>query len=151
MSTTEAPISFYLDDDFKVLVGKEKKLITIPRLTYANAKAVVGIVSKFMADDTAESVVGSVKGKKVGVMGEAALSDFTDYVRKIIPKLMEKQNVEIVGEILTAVSDGVLKKNILDQMQYEEACKLGEYLITRNFEALKNFSASLRVISTSEK
>lgn len=144
-------ITFHLDDDFHIVVGSKKTEVIVPRLKMKDAKKVLASVSRVVAEDNAKAIesIGAAARANSSISKEG-FGDYAELIRRAVPALMESKYLAIVEQLLSDLSEGVLGGHVQD-MQYEEAVKIVSFLLDKNFESLKNLSASLQAISSSAK
>lgn len=143
-------VNFHVQDDFKFKIGREGKEITVPRLLFRETKKILDAVAGILVNDsqaTLKILRGAEKVKTV--KHTKAFNTFLKAVGVILPKLIVEKNIDKISELIRAVSNDVITQKDIEMMQYEEACKILSYLIEKNFESLKNLSASLQAIITS--
>lgn len=146
------PVSFHVVDDFKVMVGKDQQELSIPRISFSRAGRVVQVVGEAIAEDSGMvlEIIGESRRADT-LLTRDAFSSYSEKVKKVIPMLMNTKNITAVKNLLKFVSCEIITDEIIDEMQYSEAVELAAYLINQNFEPLKNLSASLEAIGTSDQ
>jgi hypothetical protein len=145
-------ISFNLKDDFVIQVGEKNTEIKIPRLKYKNAGTVLRIIGEVIADDNAKAIQSIGEAARANAASnKKGYDEYAAFIKKVQPALLESKSVTIIGNVLKIVSEDAITDEHLNEMQYEETARLAAYLIEKNFESLKNFTASLQAISTSAK
>jgi hypothetical protein len=137
-------ISFYVNDDFKIKVGKDQKEFTIPRMKFLTGEKVVQKIAEVQAKDIKGAVNLLIKVKNGD---NKIVSDISETVKTLI----NEKNFGIVLSIIDLVSEHVLNEKLLRETdcQYDEVLKILVYLIENNFSSLKNLSASLQAITSS--
>lgn len=144
------PMNFNLDEDFKITIGKEKQEIIIPRLMFKNVRKFLNKLSESIAEDRNFSLSILGKVKEADILRTSKSFDLIGkFLKTVIPELVEKQNLTIIKGLLFLISENIITEKHLDVMQFNEVVKLLTFLVDKNFESLKNLSASLQVISSS--
>lgn len=145
-------VTFRLDEDFKVKVGKDQSEITVPRLTFGHAKVVQKLIGSVIGDAESRSVESLGRAAKANAtMSPNAYKDFAKFIREAIPILVEANNWTVIKELLMEVSEGAIDEKTILSMQFSEAANLLVYLLDGNFASLKNLHASLQAIYSSGK
>ena len=144
-------VTFRTEEDFLFEIGKEKNQVAVPRMTFLTAKKVIATIGNYVATDMAKGVEAAAAAGKVTISGGRAVAEYTKAIAIIIPTLLQNKNIEIIEKLLIDISEETITPEMVSQMQYEEAAKILSYLLEKNFEALKNLSASLQAISSYEK
>jgi len=143
-------ISFNVREDFKIKTGKEDREITIPRLLFKNTRPIFELISAIITQDAKASFKIIQEAAKVQTaLHKKSFESFSKAVELVMPQIIREKNYDKIAELLKLVSEGVLTKEIVEDMQYNEACDLLAFLLNKNFESLKNLSASLQAMNMS--
>ena len=141
-------MSFRTKEDFVVELGDPVAIYTIKRLKFKNAESVLGGLLEVSRE------IGSFSMRLAAALADAPKQ--TDQQRNVvfslietmIPALMSASCFGIVKDTLEKISGGVITKEVVAELDYEEAVKLLTFLIDKNFESLKNLYASLQTLTT---
>lgn len=151
---SEAPLTFYRSEDFKVTVGKDKKELTIPRISFTDGKKVIDIISGLMVEGSSYQLKSAAKIHQASLLlNQKSFDAYADFIKMSLPFLNELQSYGMVIELMTAISSDVLDEKKAKEygMQYREVIDLVAYLLDENFATLKNLLASLEAIAVSVK
>jgi hypothetical protein len=149
---TMKPLTFYLNDDFTICIGKAQRELKVPRLSWVAAGKVLDAIANVLANDNSAAIEGAGLASRASItMEKKAFEAHADYLKKIIPLLVRSKNYDVVKNLLFQISEGVVTDKETGEMQFNEAVAMLTYLLDANFAALKNLSASLQAISTSAK
>jgi len=145
-------INFHTNEDFKFKIGDEEKIIDVPRMVYRNAKIILETIGRYTAEERSFFLELLGKAKKADVLiSEKNYNTFSEFLIKRIPELATKNLYYRITELLKIISNNILNDKIIEEMQYDEAVKILTFLLDKNFDSLKNLSASLQTIDMSEK
>lgn len=145
-------VGFYVDDDFKIKIGKEGTEITVPRLLFKQTSKILSAVADILVEDSKAAFRIIQESTKVKtVLKSKAFEQFSEVLAEVLPKLIVEKNIGKISDLLDKVSSSTITEKHIEEMQYTEACDMLAYLLTQNFASLKNLSASLQAISSSVK
>lgn len=134
------PVSFRLNEDFKVKLGKDQTEITIPRLLYKDAQSLLDIVARYVAQSSFTTLQIATSLSNLENLSESL-------VNKTFSMLIQNIGYKVLNELLELLSYKSIPQEIIETMSYDEAAKLVQFLFEKNFESLKNCFASLEAMT----
>ncbi len=143
---------FYKAEFIPIRVGSSQKLINVPWLTYPQMKKVLSVISSILAEDNASAIKSLGLGEKANILKTTeAFNNYAAFIKDLIPRLVGNRHYTFIEKLLCAISEEAITPAIVATMQLQEAAAFSAYLVEKNFETLKNMSASLATIDTSSK
>lgn len=139
--------SFRTKEDFKISVGPKDQEISIPRVKFKDADAIIDLISQDVHLSTVASIQILQASSGLKATGKDA-QRFSELVKEIIPAVLKSRSVTLVEKLLHKLSRGIISQDVIDSLDYEEAVRIVTFLIEKNFESLKNLSASFQAIAT---
>jgi len=145
------PVSFYVDKDFTIKYGKEQKEIKVPRMSHASGEKAVRLISEVMSKNVASVIeLLGMEMEKKGLQADGKkYKAQSALIGTFISELVNERYYGIIQDMLEVISEGVITKKMLGEMQFTESAGVLCYLLDNNFHALKNLSASLDAITMS--
>jgi hypothetical protein len=141
-------VSFRIQGDFKVKLGKDQQEFSIPRLKFKDADKVIGIISKAAASSASSALKIAFSSKMAGA-DATKFNDISGSIDQVLSELMRTQSFITISEIFDAMTYDSIPAEIIAAMDYQEMVDLVTYLVKETFGALKNLSASFEVITMS--
>jgi hypothetical protein len=147
-------LRFYVDGDIVVEMGKDKKSIAIPRITFGDMREVVNYIAAVASADVATTVdvmAQQWQSKAATVVADGSLKDLSTNIGGIVAKVLKEKNIEQVSNLAGLLSSQAITPALINECQYTEICDVVRYLVDANFGALKNLSASLQTTASSAR
>jgi hypothetical protein len=139
-------LKFYVLEDFQFEIGKDKKAVTVPRMSFLTGEKVINKIAEIQSKDLKTAIE-----LLVGVKADPAT--LASGIDKAVLKIIKERNFDNLIELLTLISEDTINMNLLEtsNCQFGEMVKILICLVEANFSSLKNLSASLQASNLSAK
>jgi DNA polymerase III delta prime subunit len=140
-------INFFVHEDFHFKIGKNEKDVIIPRMKFLTGGKIIQRIAEIQGRDVRSAIDVLIKVQKGGDVS------VVENIENVISKLIREKNFDIIVEILELISEKVITVELINDSicQYDEVLKILSFLIDGNFSSLKNLSASLKAITSSDR
>lgn len=137
-----------------VEIGEKKKAIILRDLPYdKQCKLLNKIGSIVFSKDAFPTIIGGIETsiKQQMVEEQKGMVDAIDLFIEKVTDMSTKMNTEHVAELIKLATDDKVTDEDIQDMGSQEQAGFVSFLISRQFEALKNLNASLATILSPTK